>query len=97
MKCENVAETKKNEKCEEVKVAEKLVEAENVVEVEKIVEIEKIVEVTKPCPKYLESCKQCEEKDEKLGELIKMKEKLLFYVNYVKDSYDVLNKTGNGL
>ncbi|KAM0049961.1 hypothetical protein Hdeb2414_s0008g00292051 [Helianthus debilis subsp. tardiflorus] len=66
-------------------------------EVEKFIEVEKIIEVIKPCLKCLESCKQCEEKDEKLCEINKMKEKLLFEVNYVKESYDVLNRTVNGL
>ncbi|MFS8027761.1 putative transcription factor interactor and regulator CCHC(Zn) family [Helianthus anomalus] len=87
MKIEDVADTMKNERCEEVKVAEKIVE------VEKIIEVEKIVEVVKPCLKCLETCKQCEEKDEKLSELENMKEKLLFDLNYVKESYDVLNRT----
>ncbi|KAF5774942.1 putative transcription factor interactor and regulator CCHC(Zn) family [Helianthus annuus] len=88
VKCESVDQEEKNV---EVKVTEKTVE------VEKIVEIEKIVEVIKPCLKCLESCKQCAEKDEKLSELDKMKEKLLFDLNYVKESYDVLNRTVTAL
>ncbi|KAJ0532571.1 hypothetical protein HanIR_Chr09g0398401 [Helianthus annuus] len=74
-----------------------MVEVKKVVEVEKVIEVEKIVEVIKPCLKCLESCKQCEEKDEKLSEQDKMKEKLLFDLNYVKESYDVLNRTVTGL
>ncbi|KAF5819642.1 hypothetical protein HanXRQr2_Chr02g0079921 [Helianthus annuus] len=70
---------------------------EKVVEVEKIIEVEKIVEDVKPCEKCLESCKKCEEKDEKLCEFDKMKEQLLFNLNYVKESYDVLNRTVTGL
>ncbi|KAJ0834486.1 hypothetical protein HanRHA438_Chr16g0744141 [Helianthus annuus] len=97
IKCESVAQKEKFEKSEEVKGAEKTVEVEKVVEVEKIIEVEKIVEVIKPCLKCSESCKQCEEKDEKLGEQDKMKEKLLFDLNYVKESYDVLNRTVTGL
>ncbi|XP_022003443.1 interaptin-like [Helianthus annuus] len=88
VKCESVDQEEKNEKNEEVNVVEKMVEAEKVVEVEKITEVEKIVEVIKPCLKCLESCKQCEEKDEKLNEFDKMKEKLVFDLNYVKESYD---------
>ncbi|MFS7928333.1 hypothetical protein Hanom_Chr04g00319531 [Helianthus anomalus] len=70
------------------KVVEKIVE---------IVEVEKIVEVTKPCLKCLESCKHCEEKDKKINDLEELKEKLLFDVKYVKESYDVLNRTVDGL
>ncbi|KAJ0686606.1 putative transcription factor interactor and regulator CCHC(Zn) family [Helianthus annuus] len=47
--------------------------------------------------KEVKVVEQCEEKDEKLCELDKMKEKLLFDLNYVKESYDVLNRTVNGL
>ncbi|KAJ0481200.1 putative transcription factor interactor and regulator CCHC(Zn) family [Helianthus annuus] len=59
--------------------------------------VEKIVEVTKPCLKCLEPCKHCEEKEKKYNELNEMKEKLLFDVKYVKESYDVLNRTVNSL
>ncbi|KAJ0939558.1 hypothetical protein HanRHA438_Chr02g0062481 [Helianthus annuus] len=72
-------------------------ENEKVVEVEKIIEVEKIVEVIKPCSKCLEPCKECAAKDEKLAEYEKMKEQLLFNLNYVKESYDVLNRTVTGL
>ncbi|KAM0066963.1 hypothetical protein Hdeb2414_s0002g00055221 [Helianthus debilis subsp. tardiflorus] len=76
----------------------RVVEAnEKVVEVEKIIEVEKIVEVIKPCIKCLEPCKECAAKDDKLAELVKMKEQLLFNLNYVKESYDVLNRTVTGL
>ncbi|KAJ0501719.1 putative transcription factor interactor and regulator CCHC(Zn) family [Helianthus annuus] len=89
------------EKVDEVKITEQVVKEEKVVEVEKVVEIEKIVEkiveVIKPCEKCLESCKQCAEKDQKLSEKDKMIEKLLFDLNYVKESYDVLNRTVTGL
>ncbi|XP_035845816.1 uncharacterized protein DDB_G0284459-like [Helianthus annuus] len=68
-------------------------EAEKVIEVEKIIEVDKIVEVIKPCSKCLESCIDCAAKDEKLAELEKMKDQLLFNLNYVKESYDVLNRT----
>ncbi|KAJ0436625.1 hypothetical protein HanHA300_Chr16g0592871 [Helianthus annuus] len=102
-KCESVAQKEKTEQNEEIRVvertveAEKVIEVDKVVEVEKIIEVEKIVEVIKPCLKCSESCKQCEEKDEKLCEFDKMKEQLLFNLNYVKESYDVLNKTVTGL
>ncbi|KAJ0479698.1 putative transcription factor interactor and regulator CCHC(Zn) family [Helianthus annuus] len=102
-KCESVDQEKNSEHSEEVKFAEqvveeeKVIEAEKVVEVEKIIEVEKIVEIIKPCLKCLESCKLCEEKDEKLAEFEKMKEQLLFNLNYVKESYDVLNRTVTGL
>ncbi|KAJ0770960.1 putative transcription factor interactor and regulator CCHC(Zn) family [Helianthus annuus] len=82
---------------EEVDEAKKVTETEKVVESEKIIEVEKIVEVIKPCSKCLESCKECAAKDEKLAELEKMKEQLLFNLNYVKESYDVLNRTVTGL
>ncbi|KAJ0567403.1 putative transcription factor interactor and regulator CCHC(Zn) family [Helianthus annuus] len=83
------------------KIVEKIVEVEKLVEVEKTVEIEKIVEkvveVTKPCEKCSEACKVCEEKDKKIAELEKMKEDLLSDVKYVKESYDVLNRTVDSL
>ncbi|KAJ0770600.1 hypothetical protein HanPI659440_Chr07g0259481 [Helianthus annuus] len=41
--------------------------------------------------------KKFAEKDEKLSEKDKMIEKLLFDLNYVKESYDVLNRTVTGL
>ncbi|MFS8007307.1 hypothetical protein Hanom_Chr14g01259481 [Helianthus anomalus] len=82
---------------EKIIEAEKATEAEKVVEVEKIIEIEKIVEVTKPCLTCLESCKQCIEKDERLSELEKLKEQLLFDVKNLKKSYDVLNRHVNSL
>ncbi|KAJ0820771.1 putative transcription factor interactor and regulator CCHC(Zn) family [Helianthus annuus] len=82
---------------EEIDEEEKVTKAEKVVEVEKIIEVEKIVEVIKPCSKCLESCKDYTTKDEKLAELEKMKEQLLFNLNYVKESYDVLNRTVTGL
>ncbi|KAF5818442.1 hypothetical protein HanXRQr2_Chr02g0065301 [Helianthus annuus] len=95
-KLKKLKERKAAREMKEVKVIEKIVEVEKVVEVEKIVEIEKIVEVTKPCLTCLESCKQCEDKDEKF-ELEKLKEKLLFDVKNLKESYDVLNRTVNSL
>ncbi|KAM0013961.1 hypothetical protein Hdeb2414_s0040g00736241 [Helianthus debilis subsp. tardiflorus] len=82
---------------EKVGDIEKVTETEKVVEVEKIIEVEKIVEVIKPCSKCLESCKECAAKDEKLVEFKKMKKQLLFNLNYVKESYDVLNRTVTGL
>ncbi|KAJ0467775.1 putative transcription factor interactor and regulator CCHC(Zn) family [Helianthus annuus] len=82
---------------EEIAETEQVTEAEKVVEVKKIIEVEKIVEVIKRCSKCLEQCKECAAKDEKLAELEKMKEQLLFNLNYVKESYDVLNKTVTGL
>ncbi|KAM0061775.1 hypothetical protein Hdeb2414_s0004g00140061 [Helianthus debilis subsp. tardiflorus] len=66
--------------------AEKVIEVEKVVEVVKTIEVEKIVEVIKPCTKCLESCKECAAKDEKLAEFEKMKDQLLFNLNYVKES-----------
>ncbi|KAF5822313.1 hypothetical protein HanXRQr2_Chr01g0024981 [Helianthus annuus] len=100
-KYKNVAQEEKLVQSEEVQVAEKVIEVvkevEKVVEVEKVIEVEKIVEVIKPCFKCLESCKQCKENDEKLSEQDKMKEELLFDLNYVKESYDVLNRTVTGL
>ncbi|KAM0070149.1 hypothetical protein Hdeb2414_s0001g00009931 [Helianthus debilis subsp. tardiflorus] len=104
MKSEKVAqkdEIVQNEEgksvAEEIVETEKMQEAERVVEVEKIIEVEKIVEVIKPCSKCFEPCKECVAKDEKLAEYEKMKEQLLFNLNYVKESYDVLNKTVTGL
>ncbi|KAJ0560969.1 hypothetical protein HanHA300_Chr06g0217451 [Helianthus annuus] len=95
MKSETVDE--KIVEIEQVGEAEKVTEAEKVVEAEKIVEIQKIVEVIKPCSKCLEPCKECAAKDEKLVEYEKMKVQLLFNLNYVKESYDVLNRTVIGL
>ncbi|KAJ0728131.1 putative transcription factor interactor and regulator CCHC(Zn) family [Helianthus annuus] len=98
LKEKRAAKEKKKVKCENVvQVEEKYEQSEEVKVVEKIVEIEKIVEVTKPCLKCLEPCKHCEEKDKKFSELDKMKEKLLFDVKYLKESYDVLNRTVNQL
>ncbi|KAJ0537972.1 hypothetical protein HanHA300_Chr08g0269721 [Helianthus annuus] len=83
------------------KIVKKIVEVEKLVEVEKTVEVEKIiekvVEVTKPCEKCLEACKVCEEKDKKIVDLEKIKEDLLSDVKYVKESYDVLNRTVDSL
>ncbi|KAJ0887198.1 putative transcription factor interactor and regulator CCHC(Zn) family [Helianthus annuus] len=100
MKSESVAQKDEAVQNDEVEsVAEKIVETEKVtedkkvVESEKIKEVEKIVEIIKPCSKCLESCKECAAKDEKLAEFQKMKEQLLFNLNYVKESYDVLNRT----
>ena len=76
---------------------EKVIEVEKVVEVVKTVEVEKIIEVIKPCEKCLEACKECTAKDEIIAEYEKKKEQLLFNLNYVKESYDVLNKTVTGL
>ncbi|XP_035830791.1 myocardial zonula adherens protein-like [Helianthus annuus] len=87
VKVESVTGTMKNEQSKEVNVVERNGE------VEKVIEVEKIVEVIKSCLKCSEPCKQCEEKDEKLVEQEKMIEKLLFDLNYVKESYDVLNRT----
>ncbi|KAF5795452.1 hypothetical protein HanXRQr2_Chr08g0339841 [Helianthus annuus] len=75
---------------------EKVKEEEKVVEVVKIIEVEKIVEVIKPCTKCLEACKECAAKNEIIAEYEKKKEQL-FNLNYVKESYDVLNKTVTGL
>ncbi|KAJ0501639.1 hypothetical protein HanHA300_Chr11g0403061 [Helianthus annuus] len=104
MKSESDAEKDETVQHEEVKVdaeetveKEKVTEAEKVVEMAKTVKVEKIVEVIKPCQKCLETCKECAAKDEKLAEFEKMKEQLLFNLNYVKDSYDVLNRTITGL
>ncbi|KAJ0435384.1 putative transcription factor interactor and regulator CCHC(Zn) family [Helianthus annuus] len=94
---EKIVEKEVEKIVEKIIKVEKIIEVEKIVEVEKFVEIEKIVEVTKPCLKCLESCKHCEEKDKKIGELEELKEKLLFDVKYVKESYDVLNRTVDGL
>ncbi|KAF5781380.1 putative transcription factor interactor and regulator CCHC(Zn) family [Helianthus annuus] len=92
---ENIVEVEKIVEIEKVVEIEKLVEIEKIVEVEKIVE--KVVEVEKPCLKCSEFCKTCEEKDKKIAELEKMKEDLLSDVKYVKESYDVLNRTVDSL
>ncbi|KAM0062437.1 putative transcription factor interactor and regulator CCHC(Zn) family [Helianthus debilis subsp. tardiflorus] len=78
-------------------VAEKIAEDEKVIETEKTIEVEKIIEVVMPCTKCLEACKECAAKDEIIAEYEKKKEQLLFNLNYVKESYDVLNKTVTGL
>ncbi|KAM0062626.1 hypothetical protein Hdeb2414_s0004g00150381 [Helianthus debilis subsp. tardiflorus] len=80
-----------------VKDEEKVIEAEKVIEIVKTIEVEKIVEVVKPCEKCLETCKECVAKDDIIAEYEKKKEQLLFNLNYVKESYDVLNKTVTGL
>ncbi|KAJ0481786.1 hypothetical protein HanRHA438_Chr13g0605011 [Helianthus annuus] len=82
---------------EVVKEEEKVIEVEKVVEVVQTIEVEKIVEVVKPCEKCLEACKDCAAKDDIIAEYEKKKEQLLFNLNYVKESYDVLNKTVTGL
>ncbi|KAF5795140.1 putative transcription factor interactor and regulator CCHC(Zn) family [Helianthus annuus] len=92
---ENVAE--KMVEIEQVKIEEKVKEEEKVVEVVKTIEVENIVEVIKPCEKCLEACKECAAKDDIIAEYEKKKEQLLFNLNYVKESYDVLNKTVTGL
>ncbi|KAF5768295.1 putative transcription factor interactor and regulator CCHC(Zn) family [Helianthus annuus] len=79
------------------KEVEKVIELEKVIEVVKTVEVEKIVEVVKPCEKCLEACKECAAKGDIIAEYEKKKEQLLFNLNYVKESYDVLNKTVTGL
>ncbi|KAJ0457842.1 putative transcription factor interactor and regulator CCHC(Zn) family [Helianthus annuus] len=90
---ENVAE-----KITEVVIeVEKVVEVEKVIEVIKTIEVEKIIEVIKPCEKCLEVCKECAAKDDIIAEYEKKKEQLLFNLNYVKESYDILNKTVTGL
>ncbi|KAJ0849809.1 hypothetical protein HanPSC8_Chr13g0573231 [Helianthus annuus] len=93
VKIEETEERKAAKELKEVKVIEKIVEVEKIVEIEKIVEVEKIVDVTKPCVKCSESCKECEVKDERFSESEKLKEKLLFGVKNLKESYDVLNRT----
>ncbi|KAJ0435597.1 hypothetical protein HanIR_Chr17g0895051 [Helianthus annuus] len=100
MKTESVAEENdKTELVSEEKIseAEKVKEEEKVIEVVKTIEVEKIVEVVKPCTKCLEACKDCAAKDDIIAEYEKKKEQLLFNLNYVKESYDVLNKTVTGL
>ncbi|KAF5802947.1 hypothetical protein HanXRQr2_Chr06g0265551 [Helianthus annuus] len=92
---ESVAE--KIVETEQVKVEEKVKEEEKVVEVVKTIEVEKIVEVIKPCTKCLEACKECATKNEIIAEYERKKEQLLFNLNYVKESYDVLNKTVTSL
>ncbi|KAJ0820318.1 putative transcription factor interactor and regulator CCHC(Zn) family [Helianthus annuus] len=92
---ESVAE--KITEVEKVIEAEKVKEEEKVIEVVKTIEVEKIVEVVKPCTKCLEACKECAAKDDIIAEYEKKKEQLLFNLNYVKESYDVLNKTVTGL
>ncbi|KAF5802893.1 putative transcription factor interactor and regulator CCHC(Zn) family [Helianthus annuus] len=97
MKTESVVQNENVENvAEQVKVEEKVTEAEKVIEVKTIIEVEKIVEVVKPCLKCLEPCKDCAAKEEKMAEYEKMKEQLLFNLNYVKESYDVLNRTVTG-
>ncbi|KAF5804038.1 putative transcription factor interactor and regulator CCHC(Zn) family [Helianthus annuus] len=86
---EKITEVEKDE--------EKVNEAEKVIEVVKTIEVEKIVEVVKPCEKCLEACKECVAKDDIIADYEKKKEQLLFNLNYVKESYDVLNKTVTGL
>ncbi|XP_035845810.1 uncharacterized protein LOC118492125 [Helianthus annuus] len=92
-KCENVDQKEETVQNEEVKI----VETKKVIEAKKIIEEEKIVKDIKPCLKCLESCKECAAKDEKLAEFEKIKEQLLFNLNYVKESYDVLNRTVTSL
>ncbi|KAJ0550437.1 hypothetical protein HanHA300_Chr07g0245381 [Helianthus annuus] len=82
---------------EKITEVEKEKEAEKVIEVVKTIKVEKIVEVVKPCEKCLEACKECVAKDDIIAEYEKKKEQLLFNLNYVKESYDVLNKTVTGL
>ncbi|KAJ0533621.1 putative transcription factor interactor and regulator CCHC(Zn) family [Helianthus annuus] len=82
---------------EKIAEDEKVIEAEKVIEVVKTIEVEKIVEVVKPCMKCLEGCKECVAKDDIIAEYEKKKEQLLFNLNYVKESCDVLNKTVTGL
>ncbi|KAF5814672.1 putative transcription factor interactor and regulator CCHC(Zn) family [Helianthus annuus] len=104
MKTEDVVQNEKVEsvaeeivETEKVKEELKVKEEEKVVEVVKTIEVEKIVEVVKPCMKCLEACKECAAKDDIIAEYEKKKEQLLFNLNYVKESYDVLNKTVTGL
>ncbi|KAJ0922119.1 hypothetical protein HanPSC8_Chr05g0199891 [Helianthus annuus] len=98
---EKIVEVEKFVEVEKIVEIEKIVEVEKFIEVEKTVEVEKIVEklveVEKPCLKCSESCKACEEKDKKIVELEKIKEDLLSDVKYVKESYDVLNRTVDSL
>ncbi|KAJ0851127.1 putative transcription factor interactor and regulator CCHC(Zn) family [Helianthus annuus] len=98
LKVENVVQNENIESVAEEKVeTEQVKEEEKVVEVVKTIEVEKIVEVIKPCTKCLEACKECAAKNEIIVEYEKKKEQLLFNLNYVKESYDVLNKTVTGL
>ncbi|KAM0052030.1 putative transcription factor interactor and regulator CCHC(Zn) family [Helianthus debilis subsp. tardiflorus] len=92
---EKIVEVEKFVEIEKIVEVEKLVEVEKTVEVEKMVE--KVIEVAKPCEKCLEGCKVCEEKDKKFAELERLKEDLLSDVKYVKESYDVLNRTVDSL
>ncbi|KAJ0813695.1 hypothetical protein HanPSC8_Chr17g0776501 [Helianthus annuus] len=97
-KSENVVQHENVESvAEKTTEAEKVKEEEKVIEVVKTLEVEKIVEVIKPCTKCLEACKECAAKDEIIAEYEKKKEQLLFNLNYVKESYDILNKTVTGL
>ncbi|MFS7956849.1 putative transcription factor interactor and regulator CCHC(Zn) family [Helianthus anomalus] len=82
---------------EKMSEAKKVKEEGKVIEVVKTIEVEKIVEVVKPYKKCLEACKECAAKDDIIAEYEKKKEQLLFNLNYVKESYDVLNKTVTGL
>ncbi|KAF5813677.1 putative transcription factor interactor and regulator CCHC(Zn) family [Helianthus annuus] len=91
---ESVQNDARSEKEVEIAEADKVSETEKVV---KTIEVEKIVEVIKPCEKCLEACKECATKDDIIAEYEKKKEQLLFNLNYVKESYDVLNKTVTGL
>ncbi|KAF5811195.1 putative transcription factor interactor and regulator CCHC(Zn) family [Helianthus annuus] len=79
------------------KITEIVKDEEKVIEVVKTIEVEKIVEVVKPCEKCLEACKECAAKEDIIAKYEKKKEQLLFNLNYVKESYDVLNKTVTGL
>ncbi|KAJ0800365.1 hypothetical protein HanPI659440_Chr03g0102121 [Helianthus annuus] len=98
MKTEDVVQNVKVESvAEEITKDKKVIEEEKVIEVVKTIEVEKIVEVVKPYKKCLEACKECAAKDDTIAEYEKKKEQLLFNLNYVKDSYDVLNKTVTGL
>ncbi|KAJ0524353.1 putative transcription factor interactor and regulator CCHC(Zn) family [Helianthus annuus] len=97
MKTEDVQNVNVESVAEEIAKDEKVIETEKVIEVVKTIEVEKIVEVIKPCTKCLEACKECVVKDDMIAEYEKKKEQLLFNLNYVKESYDVLNKTVTGL
>ncbi|KAF5788725.1 putative transcription factor interactor and regulator CCHC(Zn) family [Helianthus annuus] len=98
MKTEDVVQNVNVESvAEEISKDEKVIETEKVIEVVKTIKVEKIVEVIKPCTKCLEACKECVVKDDMIAEYEKKKEQLLFNLNYVKESYDVLNKTVTGL
>ncbi|KAJ0485117.1 hypothetical protein HanOQP8_Chr14g0525111 [Helianthus annuus] len=91
------SDAEKTTEVEKEKEEEKMTEAEKVIKVVKTIEVEKIVEVVKPCEKCLETCKECAAKDDIIAEYEKKKEQLLFNLNYVKELYDVLNKTVTGL